>query len=1151
MSNCSYESPTVDPAADIQSSPALDNGTIYPQIQYVSPGTLQSVTTPAAVPTGISRLNPGIIVVFTHTMENDASEMDSNIWLTLNGSSVPIASTLTANANKTAFVLTPGATLAANTEYTIHISNSAYADNETSLTLEFDNIDLTSNPLSPANPTTVEYNFTTENTTLPVADVSPPTMFFGSETTPADTTTGVAPDLSGGYNGYIEIVFNDNVVPMIDPTTVDTTTITLTELPATPITGSVILVPADIEIKTFRFIPDTPLNYSETYRITVSSTITDFAGNAIGGADYTADFTTATETAPIIASYNITNLTTTTATITWTTDRLSIKHFNLELDNPFPGYSYVAPPDIHDTTKAMTFSHTATGLAANTVYRYRISADVDDTKGSGAAFDTNTIGTDTFRTLPDATSDDGLSTTRNTAKSELNSVQVARDESIIIWKDAAEIWGQHLDTSGGTTADWDTWTNNTGVQIFNATGDLDVIPNNTDGAIVTRTNTSIFSESIYNNGGALGRHWAGGVTGVTIYNGGTASNAKAALSYSGYATITSGTSDLEYIYDSGENFPGYGALNIGDHVIIDTTNNLNATVSVAPAAAPLLVLNTPIISAGNLNYRIGDNDSTLSGNEDSNSAGTTIYLSNGAIPLNSIVTNNTTYTYVTADNGAVANPDGTPVGTNDYTVAVAPSFFNNQTITSYAYIANGTAETNVLFDNGVDFSSIPINVNDIVVNLSTGESEQVTDTTYAANGLLILSTGTTGFLFPTDNTNYEIIQLEDNTNFIKSGFTTGNAGNDITLAGVSAGVSIGDILYNLTTAQYAEITDIPDANTLTLSSDIFVGNAPFIIFSFYGTTYTWIENNAGSDNVYGKTVDFSDGSRVLPDNTTTSNFLITDAASGDNIRNPFAVSDLTGNIIVIYEIENGANWDIKAKKIDGKGTLLWGSPADVTTAEGIVIATNQTVNSSGTVIIDASDDGNGGAWILYENGSETIGVAHINTAGTVNNFSIATATKPVFKRYSATNIAVAYEDYQVVGSDTLKRIRIQRYDNSPATVGAALNVRSTDNSYSQINPRITDDTGGGFNVSWLESTYAPAVVSTLFAQHFNNVLTLMYGDDKFVATPFKDNQADDPYTIDHTIVHYTDAGSFDSGVFIWLDERTANTTDIYYQEVPD
>jgi len=272
--------PEVTAYPTTQSSLPGDRGTIYPQIQLVTPGKLQSLDIPVAYPTDVNPDAATITVLFSNTMENDSGEMNFAFELLEDNSSIPI--TITPTTSSKYFIIKPIASaptfsgvIKEYSVYTLRIFDSAYLDNDSTRGLNFENLILPpASTLNPVNPNYIEYTFRTGAKVE--ADTTPPTII---STTPIDGALDADPTAS------LEVVFNDNLTPMVDPdTVVANTTITLTKI----IGNTSINIRVDQDSSTdpnfrvFTIVPLDPLTNGTEYRLCISkgNTIKDFRGNA-------------------------------------------------------------------------------------------------------------------------------------------------------------------------------------------------------------------------------------------------------------------------------------------------------------------------------------------------------------------------------------------------------------------------------------------------------------------------------------------------------------------------------------------------------------------------------------------------------------------------------------------------------------------------------------------------------------------------------------------------------------------------------------------------------------------------------------------------------------------------------------------------------
>jgi len=366
ITGCTPDAATITVFPTTGSLPTTDTGTIHPMIQVVYPGTLQTLDIPDPVATDISPYYPGIVAVFSDTMENSSGELTTALVLvevTTGYPNVPV--TISPSAASNYFTVTPQYDLKPDTEYILRIHKHAFARtlldsvtvsstgaggtativtaakhglkdndpvtisnfvgghagynttvpvtvkvvNSTTFTytttapgegttadttgrihvyyrtLVFDNL---VNPpaltLSPADPDYVEYRFKTGHVT---GDVTPPNVVV---TNPANGDINVTPSPIAG-NGYIEIIFNDNMVPMIDPFTVTNSSVTLRDVTnGVDVPGNIDCYFTDTDFKTYRFIPlaGPYLQPNTMFRLSFGNLgfyVKDFGGNVLTQSD--------------------------------------------------------------------------------------------------------------------------------------------------------------------------------------------------------------------------------------------------------------------------------------------------------------------------------------------------------------------------------------------------------------------------------------------------------------------------------------------------------------------------------------------------------------------------------------------------------------------------------------------------------------------------------------------------------------------------------------------------------------------------------------------------------------------------------------------------------------------------------------------------
>jgi len=256
-------------------SPEEDLSTLYPQIQYVYPGTLQTLDVPDPCPADIDPAAGAITVIFTHVMENDNGEFAACMELYKNDVYVPASVTPAASSNW--FVITPASGgFQYGDTYDLYIYKFAHPDDAPQYPLNFEPlVRLPATTLSPVNPTSVCYRFITAYAESP--DSEEPFLLSAN---PGNGDTEVETTLAS-TSGVIVLTFFDNMNPMIYPPSVNDSTVTLVKMPSTAIPLQVTMETNDINFKSWYVQPLAPLENSSTYILTVSagSSIEDFRGN--------------------------------------------------------------------------------------------------------------------------------------------------------------------------------------------------------------------------------------------------------------------------------------------------------------------------------------------------------------------------------------------------------------------------------------------------------------------------------------------------------------------------------------------------------------------------------------------------------------------------------------------------------------------------------------------------------------------------------------------------------------------------------------------------------------------------------------------------------------------------------------------------------
>ncbi len=320
----------------------------YTDTGVTSESTAPTVTTPSPAD---AATNVAIDTTITVTMSealNQATVNNNTVKLYVDagtadqvdiGTDTEVASTVTLenNGSSTKIYINPVANLSNSGNYIYRISTSVK--------------DLAGNALA-AN---ADYDFTTVAST---ADVTPPTI---SSTTPthASAQTGVAITVAP------TITFSEAIAPA----TVTATTVYI----STSATDNTGIVTANVAMAngntSVTITPASSLAYSTAYYLHATTAVTDANGNAIAAQfNGTNSFTTIASGAPVITAVAPSAITTTTATIAWTTDVTSTANI--------VEYGLTSGLGSTNTTDVGTTSHSAalTSLTADRTYYYRVKS---------------------------------------------------------------------------------------------------------------------------------------------------------------------------------------------------------------------------------------------------------------------------------------------------------------------------------------------------------------------------------------------------------------------------------------------------------------------------------------------------------------------------------------------------------------------------------------------------------------------------------------------------------------------------------------------------------------------------------------------------------------------------------------------------------
>lgn len=210
-----------------------------PSVVSVSPPNLTSGVSAATI----------VAIVFSEAM-NPSSINTSTIVLSVTGTSSTVTGTVSYNSATNTATFTPASALAFSTSYTITVSGVT---------------DLSGNGLSSP--------FSSIFATGAAPDVTPPTV---SSTNPTNFASGVARTVAP------TVTFSE----AMNASTINGSTITLSTSGA-PVAGAVTY---DATSRTATFTPSSPLSFSTSYALTVTTGVQDVAGNPMA-AQFSSSFT--------------------------------------------------------------------------------------------------------------------------------------------------------------------------------------------------------------------------------------------------------------------------------------------------------------------------------------------------------------------------------------------------------------------------------------------------------------------------------------------------------------------------------------------------------------------------------------------------------------------------------------------------------------------------------------------------------------------------------------------------------------------------------------------------------------------------------------------------------------------------------------------
>ncbi|PKL39557.1 MAG: hypothetical protein CVV44_04860 [Spirochaetae bacterium HGW-Spirochaetae-1] len=529
---------------------------------------------------------------------------------------------------------------------------------------------------------------------------------------------------------------------------------------------------------------------------------------------------------------------------------------------------------------------------------------------------------------------------------------------------------------------------------------------------------------------------------------------------------------------------------------------------------------------------------------------------------------------------------------------------NLSTFTIYNTLVSGTADaepTNPLYDDDANFTAIPVQDNDVAVNVTAGSTAvSLVDSigfTMRARAIgmddNIMNDGDSYYLL-------RFIDPAEYVNITQIGTSTGDALNTLidtngTFATATDEVKKGDIIYNLTDNRYAvAATDSSIDNEVELNKDIFDTGEDYIIIRSdipvietgvnTGTGATLTDTSAAftsanapvtpGDIVHNTTT--GDDAVVVTINTGTQ--LILNSAimnSGDSyyIAQPrvlFAYQTGGGIYATLVNLRDGSLFDqdndgdntndeltIAAAGTnphiisDGLGSSFIAyqnaGTIYVRTIDGAGNNLSGTYSIAGT-ILDVISDNNNGIYLLYQNGGNW-GVDRLSvpTASAWGGAVTLAGSDTVLTVCPSGDAIITYVD----GSNDIVMTKLVA---GSGTVSNSYTIEvGTGDPYTPVyyilSLSITGDENGGAIVSWIDDRYYTNMGLTAFTQTFDTTLTPEQDNDTvsgdYTGLFLNALSTDDNDEAWIRPLYFNDGGTPYGALYLWLDYRNAQA-DIYY-----
>ncbi len=252
-----------------------------------------------------------------------------------------------------------------------------------------------------------------------------------------------------------------------------------------------------------------------------------------------------------------------------------------------------------------------------------------------------------------------------------------------------------------------------------------------------------------------------------------------------------------------------------------------------------------------------------------------------------------------------------------------------------------------------------------------------------------------------------------------------------------------------------------------------------------GAIVVWHDYRSGSRyEVYAQRID---GNGVPQ--WTANGVAISSASNNPQFLFPEIVTDDAGGAIIVWQDYRSGAWNMYAQRIDSAGAAQW-------TTNGIGIS---TIAASYQYVPHPLADGAGGAIVGWKSSSGDIYAQRINgsgtvqwgSAGTIISAATADQTAPQMTTDGSGGAIITWEDCRA--GSAIRDIYAQRVNASGTVQWTTDGVPVSTAAYSQYEPQIIPDGRGGAIITWYDyrnynNTNSNGILQGVdtFAQRLNN-----------------------------------------------------------------